>query len=316
MRQDMALDAVEDALERAHEQIFTARETRSRPSRDEKILAGWNGLALSAFAAGAVTLDEAFAESAGDALEFLKDTLWDGNEKRLSRRYTDGIVKIDGYLEDYAFLGRGAFDLYQATGDVSHLEFALDLADAIEREFWDEDDETLYFTPQDGESLIARPQEPADQSTPSSMGVAAELLAKLAHFRPANSFEEIAAQVTETQGGRIQSNPLQHASLTLAADTVTSGSLEVTLVADGVPEQFREELRDWYLPARLLAWRPADEAEFDSWLDRLGLDESPPIWTGRDQKNEEPTAYICRDRTCSPARNDLTRALRWAERML
>jgi uncharacterized protein YyaL (SSP411 family) len=315
-RHDIEVEDIEEALDRAREQIFAAREQRSRPSRDEKILASWNGLALSAFAEAAIVLDEAYAEPAADALGFLKSELWDADEQHLSRRYKDGVVKIDGYLEDYAFLGRGAFDLYQATGEVEYLAFALDLARVIARDFWDEDEETLYFTPQDGESLIARPQEPTDQSTPSSMGVAAELLEQLSHFQTDGSFGEIAETIVDRQGGRIESDPLQHASLALAADTVIEGPLELALVADEIPEKYREELREWYLPDGIFAWRPADEEGLQPWLETLGLEEAPPIWADRGQKNDEPTVYACRSRTCSPPRNELPRALRWGQRML
>ncbi|MXR51870.1 DUF255 domain-containing protein [Halovenus sp. WSH3] len=315
-RHDADVDEIEEALERGHEQVFTARAEQPRPPRDEKILAGWNGLAISAFAEAAIVLEESYADPAAEAVEFLETHLWDEDEKRLSRRYKDGVVKIDGYLEDYAFLGRGAFDLYQATGEVEYLAFAVDLARAIEREFWDDEEETLYFTPQDGESLIARPQEPTDQSTPSSMGVAAELLEQLSHFQTDGSFAEIAETVVDRQGSRIESDPLQHASLTLAADTVIEGSLELALVADEIPEEYRTELREWYLPDGILAWRPADEEGLQSWLERLGLDGAPPIWADRDQKDDEPTVYACRARTCSPPRNELARALRWGQRML
>ena len=315
-RHDLEVEEVEETLAEAHEQIVQARAERPRPPRDEKILASWNGLMISAFAEAAIVLDESHAEPAAEALAFLKGELWSEEEKQLSRRYKDGVVKIDGYLEDYAFLARGAFDLYQATADVEHLEFALELARAIERDFWDEDAETLYFTPRDGEKLIARPQEPTDQSTPSSMGVAAELLEQLSHFQSDRRFAEIAETVIDRQGGRIESNPLQHASLTLAADTVLEGALELALVADGIPEKYREELRDWYLPGRILAWRPADEEGLEPWLETLGVEAAPPIWAERSQKNDEPTVYACRSQTCSPPRNELPRALRWGQRML
>ncbi len=315
-RHDMEAEDVEETLAEAHEQVSAAREQRPRPPRDEKILASWNGLMLSAFAEAAIVLDESHADPAAEALAFLKSELWDEEEKQLSRRYKDDVVKIDGYLEDYAFLARGAFDLYQATAEVDHLAFALELARAIERDFWDEEAETLYFTPRDGEKLIARPQEPTDQSTPSSMGVAAELLEQLSHFQPDRAFAEIAETVIDRQGGRIESNPLQHASLTLAADTVLDGALELAMVADGIPENYRQKLRDWYLPGRILAWRPADEEALAPWLETLGLEETPPIWAERSQKNNEPTVYACRAQTCSPPRNELPRALRWGQRML
>ena len=309
-------DEVRETLDRARQGVAAARDDRPRPPRDKKVLAGWNGLAISAFAEGAIVADESLAGPAAGALEFCRDRLWDADAGRLQRRYTDGVTKIDGYLEDYAFLGRGALDLFQATGEVEHLAFALDLARAIEREFWDEANETLYFTPAEGESLIARPQELTDQSTPSSTGVAAELLDTLSVFTTDDSFATVAEAVVETHGDRIWSNPLQHASLSLAADTVTNGAFELTLVADDPPAEWRETVADWYLGSRVLAWRPAGQDRLTGWLDSLGFDDVPPVWADRDQKNDEPTVYACRSFTCSPPRNEIERALEWGARAL
>ena len=306
--------AVAELLEDARSQVRAARDQRPRPPRDEKVLAGWNGLMISAFADAAVVLDEDFAEPAVEAMEFLREHLWDGT--RLCRRYTDGVVKIDGYLEDYAFLARGALNLFEATRDPEQLAFALDLGEAIEREFWDEAAGTLYFTPEGGEGLIARPQELTDQSTPASIGVAAEVLDVLDHFRPEGNFAAIAEQVVETHGSRIRSNPLQHASLTLAADTITRGTLELTLVAGELPESWRDTLADRYLDPCVILWRPPDEDTLEVWLDVLDLSEVPTIWKGRVQQNNEPTVYACRSGTCSPPRTEPTRALNWAQRML
>jgi uncharacterized protein YyaL (SSP411 family) len=307
---------VEESLARTRETVLAERETRSRPPRDEKILASWNGLAISAFADAAIVLDDSYAETAIDALQFLREQLWDDDEQRLLRRYKDGVTKIDGYLEDYAFLGRGALDFYQATGNVDQLRFALDLGRAIVDEFWDDDAETLYFTPEHGESLIARPQELHDQSTPSSLGVAVELLSALDHFVDDDAFGDVAASVVDTHGSRVRTNPLQHASLTLAADTVTNGVLELTLVTDTMPEEWAEILAERYLSPRLIARRPGDEETFQNWLDSLGLESAPTLWNNRDQLDDKPTAYVCRSFTCSPPRTELEAALNWAERML
>ncbi|MFT4922886.1 MAG: hypothetical protein ACI8XM_002105, partial [Haloarculaceae archaeon] len=145
---DLDPGTVRDRLERARGQAFDARTERPRPARDEKVLASWNGLAISALAEGAIVLEDDYAEIASEALAFVRERLWDGD--KLFRRYKNGERKVDGYLEDYAFLGRGAVDLYQATGDVDHLAFAMDLAEAIVDRFWDADDGTLYFTPAEG----------------------------------------------------------------------------------------------------------------------------------------------------------------------
>ncbi|MCU4716459.1 thioredoxin domain-containing protein [Halapricum hydrolyticum] len=318
-------EAVEDRLETARQQAFDTREERPRPNRDEKILAGWNGLAISALAAGGLVLDSSYAEMAGGALSFCRQHLWDAEAGQLSRRYKDvqprsganetasrsGDVRIDGYLEDYAFLARGAFDTYQTTGDVEQLSFALDLAEAMVERFWDADAGTLYFTPAGGESLIARPQELSDQSTPSSAGVAAETLLALDHFRTDDRFADVAAGVLETHAATIERDPLRHASLTLAADRYRNGSAELTIAAEAIPEPWREQLATTYLPARILTRRPPTADGLDAWLGRLGFENAPPIWAGRNARDGRPTVYACRDFACSPPQNDLGAAIDW-----
>ncbi len=308
---DLEEREVEDRLEAAREAIFEAREQRPRPNRDEKVLAGWNGLMISAFAEAAIVLGEdAYADSAVDALEFVRDRLWDADERRLSRRYKDGEVAVDGYLEDYAFLARGALGCYEATGEVTHLAFALDLARTIESEFWDDDRGTLYFTPESGESLVTRPQELDDSSTPSSAGVAVETLLALDHFAD-EEFETIAERVLETHANRLESNPLQHVTLCLAADRLEAGPLEVTVAADEVPGDWRDRFGEAYLPDRLFARRPPTESGLQTWFEQLELEDAPPIWAGREARDGEPTLYVCRSRTCSPPVHDVDDALEW-----
>ncbi len=310
---DLSAEVVDERIEAAREAVFAARAERPRPARDEKVLAGWNGLAIAALAEAGIALDPSHADRAAEALSFVREHLWDEADGRLSRRYKDGDVRVDGYLEDYAFLGRGALALFEATGDVEHLAFALDLARAIEAEFWDEAAGTLYFTPESGEELVARPQELTDRSTPSSAGAAATLLFSLDHFAPHDRFGRIAERVVETHADRIEARPMEHASLVLAADRYRDGALELTLVADDPPAEWRETLADRHLPDRLLAWRPADPDEFEAWLETLGLDEAPPIWADRGARDGEPTVYACRNFACSPPQRDLTAAIDWAE---
>ncbi|MGM0605016.1 MAG: thioredoxin domain-containing protein [Halobacteriota archaeon] len=308
---DAPESAIESRLADATAALFAARSDRDRPARDEKILAGWNGLAISAFADAGVVLSSSYAETAADALAAIRDELWDGERMRLSRRVIDGAVAGEGYLEDYAFLARGAFDLYQATGDVEPLAFALQLAAVLLEEFYDSDRETLYFTPEGGESLVARPQEFYDQSTPSSLGVATRLLIQLDGFRTDRRFAETARSVLETHADRIRSSPLEHVSLTLATLEHERGPTELTIAADELPTAWRETLAERYIPGALLAHRPPTDGALSEWLDRLGVDEVPPIWAGRTAEEGHPTVYACQSRTCSPPQTDLQSALAW-----
>ncbi|MEF8890736.1 MAG: thioredoxin domain-containing protein [Haloferacaceae archaeon] len=310
-RHDIAAEEVAERLERARVALFDAREERPRPRRDEKVLAGWNGLAISAFAHGARTLDPALADRATAALAFARDHLWDEDERLLARRYADGDVKGRGYLEDYAFLGRAALDCYQATGEVEPLAFALELARVVRERFWDAEAGTLYFTDADAEGLLTRPQEVRDASTPSSLGVAVDLLLALSSFAPDEGFDEIADAALATHGDRVRGSPTEYPSLVLAADRATRGGIEVTVAADAVPDAWRDRLAATYLPSSVVARRPPTDDGLAPWLDALGVDEAPPAWRGREAREGRPTAYACRGRTCSPPTTDLDEALAW-----
>jgi uncharacterized protein YyaL (SSP411 family) len=305
---DSTVEEIRERLDAARDRLFEAREERPRPARDEKVLASWNGMAISALAMGGRVLDESYADRAREALSFVREQLWDGD--RLAHRYKDGDVKGPGFLEDYAFLARGAFDLYQTTGDVDHIAFALDLARVIEEEFWDDEAETLYFTPASGEGLVTRPQELSDQSTPSSLGVTVDLLFDLDGFAPDAGFEKIAERVLETHANRLQGNPMEHVSLVLAAEKYHRGVLELTLAADSIPDSWRATLAARYLPASDVARRPATDADLEPWLRALDLDEAPPIWAGREAR-DSPTVYACEGFSCSPPRSSVEDALEW-----
>jgi len=307
---DLSEVEIEDRLARARKQARHARGDRPAPARDEKVLAGWNGLAIRAFAEAGLVLDDSYADTAVEALDFVRERLWDGD--RLTRRWKDGDAAGDGYLEDYAFLARGALATYEATADVRHLDFACSLADALVAEFYDEDAGTLYFTPEGGESLIARPQALEDSSTPSSTGVAVDVLDALAQFRPDSQFGTVARRVAETHAETVDATPLNHAALALATDALATGRYELTVAADSLPTRWRGTLADQYLPLRLLSVRPPTEDGLQAWLDTIGLDSAPPIWAGREARDGEPTVYACRNRACSPPTHDLAEALDWS----
>ncbi|MFW5918738.1 MAG: thioredoxin domain-containing protein [Halanaeroarchaeum sp.] len=299
---------IESLLDVARGRALAARAERPDPPRDEKVLAGWNGLLIAALAEGALALgDDSYAAMASEALEFVREHLWDG--ETLAHRFKDGDVKGDGYLEDYAFLARGALALYGATGDRDHLAFALDLGRAIQTHFWDASQGTLYFTSDRGEGLPVRPQEVSDQSTPSSTGVAVEVLSALAAFDPDAGFETIAETVLRTQADRMRDSPGQFATLALAADDHALGHLEVTVAAERIPDEWRAVLGTRYVPGRLLTRRPPDDETLADWLEALDLAETPAIWAGRAAR-DGPTAFVCRQ-ACSPPLDSAADITEW-----
>ncbi|NIB99559.1 thioredoxin domain-containing protein [Halobacterium sp. R2-5] len=293
---DRSEDEIADLLAAAEQRLRVAREDRPRPARDEKVLAGWNGLMAEAYAEAGLALGEQYAERAADAVEYVRETLWDG--ERLSRRVIGGDVAGVGYAEDYAYLAAGALATYEATGDRAHLGFALDLADALLAECYDAETGVLYQTPESVEDVDVRSQDVADGPTPSPVGVAAETLLALDAFDPEAGYGDAAAAMLDRYGGRVENTPTSHATLALAADTRVHGLLEVTAAAERLPDSWRATVGGAYLPHRLLSVRPRTESELDEWLADLAIADAPPIWAARDAE-DGPAAYVCR-RACSP----------------
>jgi uncharacterized protein YyaL (SSP411 family) len=285
---DETTEEIRQKIRELRQEAREEREKRPRPDRDEKVLASWNGLAVSALASGAFVLDERYADLADDALSFVRETLWDGN--CLSRRYKDGEVAVEGYLDDYAFVARGALDLYGATGDTDALAFALELGRVVVEEFYD--DGVLYYTPEGGEEMVARTRETTDTSTPASAGVAADVLVSLSSFD--EEFEEPARSAVEVHVPDAERRPVGHESTVLAADRHTN-PLEV--VSADEHSAWRDALAETYAPGALVAPRPSGD-ELDAAVETLGVD-TVPVWEGR-EPCEEGTGYVCRCFTCSP----------------
>ncbi|WP_232685730.1 thioredoxin domain-containing protein [Halobacterium zhouii] len=309
---DWTESEVAELLDAAETRAFAARADRPRPARDEKVLAGWNGLTAWAFAEAGLALDPAYGERAADAVDFVRDRLWDGD--RLSRRVIEGDVAGVGYAEDYAYLARGALATYETTGDHRHLGFALDLADALLAECYDQETGALYETPESVDDVDVRGQEVSDGPTPSPVGVAAETLLALDAFDPDAGYANAAGAMLERYGGRVERTPANHPTLALAADTHASGHLEVTVAGDQLPGAWRDAVGGAYLPTRLLSLRPGDDAALSAWLDDLELPDAPPIWADRGTDPEsatgEATAYVCR-RACSPPLDAVEEVEEW-----
>ncbi|MEO8624835.1 MAG: thioredoxin domain-containing protein, partial [bacterium] len=171
----VTLPELRTAIDRAERILYDARERRVRPARDEKILAGWNGLMLRGVAEAARVFDD--ADLGAMALrngEFLfRELVRDG---RVLRSYKDGVAKIPGFLEDHASLGLGAIALYNLTFDRTWLDRARTLGDAILERFWDDATQAFFDTAADGEQLVTRPRDVTDNAMPSGTSLAIELM--------------------------------------------------------------------------------------------------------------------------------------------
>ncbi len=125
-------DAERKVLDSANKKMFDARTKRVRPHLDDKVLASWNGLMLGAIARSYAVLGGAqYRQAAETNLAFLQSHLWDAKTKTLYHRWRDGERDNVQLLDAYAYLLSGVLDLYEATLDPKHLQFAIDFADSM-----------------------------------------------------------------------------------------------------------------------------------------------------------------------------------------
>ncbi|MCH7787641.1 MAG: thioredoxin domain-containing protein, partial [Chloroflexi bacterium] len=178
-------EALDDLLSRSKARLLEARGKRIHPQRDDKILTAWNGLMLRAFAEASGVLGRPdYAEAAIRNANFLLESL--RPEGRLLRTYKagngqgTGQAKLNGYLEDYAFLIDGLIVLHEVTFDERWLREAISLGKDMVNLFWDEALGQFYDTGHDHEELIVRPRDTADNAIPSGSSMATDVLLRLA----------------------------------------------------------------------------------------------------------------------------------------
>ena len=300
-----------EKIEAARRTLFTAREQRIKPFRDEKILTAWNGLMLSGMidAASALGDDEAM-QTVRDTIAFLRQhMLRDGV---LLRSHKDGQSKLAGYLDDYAFLAAALLDAFEATFETSCFDLARQLTDTLLADFWDDANGGFFFTGRNHETLIDRVKSGTDQAIPSGTAVATRNLLRLyAHTGEADYLQR-AERVLRLYRQHMEQQPFGYASLlSVCADYLHKPQEIVLIGAPGAPDTqaMLTALHRTYVPHKTLVLIDPQRAE--AALAALPLLRD--VLTGKTQVDGKATAYVCHDFTCSLPVTDpaeLTKLLR------
>ena len=175
-------EAARERLADVRARLLAAREKRPRPATDDKVLTSWNGLMLAGLAdAGRWLHDDAMVELARANAAFLRAHVW--QDGRLLHMWKDGEARVEGLVEDYAYLGLGLLALHRATLDEAPLAWALTLAEAVRERFHDDARGGYFSTAADTEPLLVRPKGYMDAATPSENAAAAELVWWASRYR-------------------------------------------------------------------------------------------------------------------------------------
>ncbi len=283
----LQLRADPDDLERwfdVQRRLRDARAERVRPARDEKVVAAWNGLAISGLVRlwgwlGQPTHLEA-AVAAGDLLARLH--LDGGRLRRVSR---DGVVgEPAGVLEDYGCVASGFLDLLQATGDPVWLERAGALLDTALTQFR-ADDGGFFDTADDAEALVVRPRDPSDNASPSGFSAMLHALTTYTALTGETRHRAAAEEALATVHQLLQRVPRFAGWSAAAAVAMLEGPLEVAVV--GAPGAERDELA-----ARARAHPTAVVVVAEGPVDGI------PLLAYRTPVEGRPAAYVCRGFVC------------------
>ena len=164
--------------------LLSAREARPHPARDEKLLVGWNGLAIDAFVVSGEVFHDPRRYRRSRSAQPSESGTWLGTRRKrqLSHQIFRGRAQGNAFLEDYALLGRSFLSLYRATGEEIWLQRARALADALLHRF-DANGNGVLTSTSDDDTLIVAPVEEGDGAYPSGTSAAVDLLATTRHVR-------------------------------------------------------------------------------------------------------------------------------------
>ncbi|MGH2691617.1 MAG: thioredoxin domain-containing protein [Actinomycetota bacterium] len=275
----------------ARQKLLELREKRVRPLTDDKVLAAWNGLAISAFAAGGRSLGVSkYVEAAEEAANFVLSALR-RDDGRLLRAWRGGRTSGPAYLDDYALMSAACLDLYETTFDVRWFGEARALADDTIRLFRDEDGEGFFQTGSDAERLVIRPKELFDNAAPAGSSVAAEVLQRIALFTGEAEYEKAGVSALRAVRDLLTRAPTGFGHALGALDLYLSASKEIAITGDPDAKDTRAligEVWQRYLPNAVLAVaRPGDDGA-----------KTIPLLEGREPVDGMAAAYVCERFVC------------------
>ncbi len=270
--------------------LLAVRQQRPLPLRDDKAVAGWNGLMLAALAESGRRLARAdWLDAAHELAEFLLGPLSDG--ERLHRTWRNGVAKGTGYLEDYANVAHGLYELHVATGELRWLREAHRLAVLAVELFGDEELGGFFLTPAGGERLVARQKDLDDTPTPSGNSMLAFVLLRLARIWGDDELERRAVGVLRLVRDVIPRAPTAFGWALCALDLHLSAPREIAILGGPASEVARAVLHGLD-PNAVVAFGPAGDI---------------PLLAGKDLVDGRPAVYICERFACRAPVTDADR---------
>jgi uncharacterized protein YyaL (SSP411 family) len=301
---EMQDSETEARLAAAREKLLTERAKRVRPGWDDKVLADWNGLMITALArAGAAFERPDWIDAATRAFDFIRSRMQIPGTHRLVHTMRTGQQGGPATLDDYAGMINATLTLYEVTGDDGFLETALEWVHTLSEYYADNVNGGFYLTAADAGDLIVRTRNAHDGATPSGNGLMAAAFARLFALTGDDTYRAQAENVIRAFSGEVEKNVFPLATLINAGDLLTRAAQVVIVGRRGETEtQAMITAAHRAVAPNLVLQVIAPEAS---------LPTGHPAY-GKSQVGNHPTAYVCIGVTCSlpfTDPQDLTHAL-------
>jgi uncharacterized protein YyaL (SSP411 family) len=288
-------DAEKTQLDSAKKKLFVARSKRVRPHLDDKTLASWNGLMLGAMSRGyAVLGDATYLKAAEKNLAFLQSKLWEPASKTLYHRWRDGERDNVQLLDGYAFLLSGVLELYSATLEPRHLDFAVALADSMLAQFFDSENGGFWQSDPGAKDLILRVKEDYDGAEPSGNSVAILALLKLGKITDRKEYTRAAEKSLRSFAHRLQQLPQAVPYMLQAFDFGLEEPRRAVIAGDPAKPETRailHAINSVYQPNKVI----------------LGTSGAVEPFAKTLPAKEGPVVYLCTGTACQPPTADPAR---------
>jgi uncharacterized protein YyaL (SSP411 family) len=292
-------DTAARKLESARAALYRARAQRTPPARDEKIIAGWNGLMISAFARGALVAGDAdYTERARAAASFIVTRMLDA-DGRLARVWKDGHARYDSVLDDYAYVIAGFLDLFEVSAEPRWFEAAVALQRRMDEEFTDPAG-GYFLTAKEREGLLVRLKPDYDSASPSGNSVAALNLLRLSELTDDQNYRRLAEKLFRSFAQPLSERPSSLAKMLCALDWYLDKPKEIVIVLPDYETEvsrFVRRLGGLFLPNRTLV--VAGHGEHAKKIAEL-----IPLAEGKETVDDVTTAYVCENHVCKKPTSD------------
>jgi uncharacterized protein YyaL (SSP411 family) len=291
------------SLTEARKTLLRIRDGRPAPLRDEKIIAAWNGLAISAFAiAGRALGEPRYVDQAARAADFVLNGMRRQQDGHLARSFRDGMLGGIGFLDDYACVVAGLLDLFETTAEPRWMRHALRLAEDTESLFHDGAGEGYFRTSHLHESLLGRERPVFDGAEPCGAAVAFENTARLAVITENQTWIARAQRNLAFFEPHMRQRPLGVAHAMLTLDFMAGPVLEIVLASSkAAGDDMGTLLHRTYCPRKAMVHGGLAGTAWDE------VAALVPWVAGKGPRSGQANAFVCSNGRCeAPATDSIT----------